>query len=52
MTRDKSNSDYHRDSVNDGVLKDSYLGTKFQMHYSTVDTILHTLNELGTEAKF
>ena len=34
-------------SVNDGVLKDSYLGKTFQMHYPTVDTIVNTLNNLG-----
>ena len=54
MTRDKSSSNCRRTifdlnfpkgySVNDGVLKDSHLGTKFQMHYPTVDTIVHTLN--------
>ena len=57
MTRDESSSDYRRTvfdlsfpkgySVNNGVLKDSYLGTKFQMHCPTVDTIVHTLNILG-----
>ena len=60
MTRDKSNSDCRRTifdlsfpkgySVNDGVLKDSYLGTKFQMHYPTVDIIVKNLNDLGPGA--
>ena len=60
MTRDKSISDCRHTifdlsfpkgySVNDGVLTDSYLGTKFQMHYPTVDTIVNTLNNLGPEA--
>ena len=60
MTRDKSSSDCRRTifdlsfpkgySLNDGVLKDSYLGTKFQMHYPTVDTIVNTLNNLGPGA--
>ena len=60
MTRDKSNSDCHRTifdlsfpqgySVSDGVLKDSYLGTKFQMHYPTVDIIVKNLNDLGPGA--
>ena len=27
-------------SVNDGVLKDTYLGTDFQMHYPSVDSII------------
>ena len=27
-------------SINDGVLKDSYLGTNFQMHYPSVDSII------------
>ena len=59
MTRDKSSSECRRTifdlsfpkgySVN-GVLKDSYLGTKFQMHYPTVDTIVNTLNNLGLGA--
>ena len=59
MTRNKSNSDCRTIfdlsfpkgySVNDGVLKDTYLGTKFQMHYPTVDTIVSTLNTLGPGA--
>ena len=59
MTRDKSSFDCRTIfdlsfpkgySVNDGVLKDSYLGTKFQMHYPTVDTIVNTLNNLGPGA--
>ena len=27
-------------SINDGVLKDTYLGTQFQMHYPSVDSII------------
>ena len=60
MTTDKSSSDCRHTvfnlsfpkgySVNDGILKDSYLGTKFQMHYPTVDTIVNTLNNLGPGA--
>ena len=59
MTRNKSNSDCRTIfdlsfpksySVNDGVLKDTYLGTKFQMHYPTVDIIVNTLNTLGPGA--
>ena len=60
MTRDKSSSDCCRTifdlsfpkgySVNNGVLKDSYLGKEFQMHYPTVDTIVNTLNNLGPGA--
>ena len=34
-------------SINDGVLKDTYLGTKFQMHYPSVDSSIGTLNEIG-----
>ena len=34
-------------SINDGVLKDTYLGTNFQMHYPSIDSIIRTLNELG-----
>ena len=57
MTRTKSDSDYQRTimdlsfpkglSINDGVLKDTYLGTKFQMHYPSVDSSIGTLNEIG-----
>ena len=37
-------------SINDGVLKDTYLGTQFQMHYPSVDSIIRTLNEIGPSA--
>ena len=37
-------------SINDGVLKDKYLGTNFQMHYPSIDSIIQTLNELGPSA--
>ena len=60
MTRAKSNSDSRRTimdlsfpkgySINDGVLKDKYLGTNFQMHYPSIDSIIRTLNELGPAA--
>ena len=53
-TREKSDSDARRTimdlsfpkglSVNDGVLKDTYLGMNFQMHYPSVDSIIQTLN--------
>ena len=60
MTRTKSDSNCRRTimdltfpkglSINDGVLKETYLGTKFQMHYPSVDSIIQTLNELGPSA--
>ena len=37
-------------SVNDGVLKGTYLGTGFQMHYASVDLIIRTLNEIKPSA--
>ena len=37
--------------VNDGVIKDIYLGTDFQMHYPSVDSIQKTLNTIGPEAQ-
>ena len=50
MTREKAGSDTRHTiidlslpkgaSVNDGVLKDSYLGTDFKMHYPSVDAII------------
>ena len=50
MTREKSRSDSCRaiidlsfpkgSSLNDGVAKNSYLGTEFQMHYPSVDSII------------
>ena len=61
MTREKSNSDARRTimdlsfpkgcSINDGVLNDTYLGTNFQMHYPSIDSIIRTLNELGPSAE-
>ena len=30
-----------------GVLKDTYLGTDFQMHYPSVDSLIWSLNEIG-----
>ena len=38
-------------SINDGVLKDTYLGTNFQMHYPSIDSIIQTLNALGPSAE-
>ena len=38
-------------SINDGVLKDTYLGTDFQMHYPSIDSIIRTLNELCPSAE-
>ena len=37
--------------INDGVLKDTYLGTNFQMHYPSIDSIIRTLIELGPSAR-
>ena len=34
-------------SVNDGVLRDEYLRSKFLLHYPSVDDIVTKLNELG-----
>ena len=61
MTREKSNSQLRRtiidlsrpkgQAVNDGVQKDSYLGTKFEMHYPSVDRIVSNLNQIGPAAK-
>ena len=36
--------------VDDGVSKSTYLGTDFQLHYPSVDTIIHHLNPLGAGA--
>ena len=57
MTRDKPESKVRRTivdlnwpesySVNDGVLRDEYLGSKFLLHYPSVDDIVQKLNELG-----
>ena len=61
MTREKSGSDKRRNisdlswpkglSVNDGVTKDWYLGTQFEMHYPLVDHIVDQLNQLGPAAE-
>ena len=61
MTREKSGSDKRRTiidlswpkglSVNDGVTKDLYLGTHFEMHYPSVDHIVDQLNHLGPAAQ-
>ena len=61
MTRDKAGSNTRRTivdlswpkgaSVNDGVLKDSYLGTDFQMHYPSVDSIIQQVIETGPAAR-
>ena len=61
MTKDKAGSNTRRTiidlswpkgaSVNDGVLKDSYLGTDFQMHYPSVDTIIQQVIETGPAAR-
>ena len=34
-------------SVNDGVVRDEYLGSKFLLHYPSVVDIVNKLNELG-----
>ena len=57
MTRQKPDSNVRRTivdlslpdsgSVNDGVLRDEYLGLKFMLHYPSVDDIVTKLNELG-----
>ena len=57
MTRDKPDSNVRRTivdlswpesySVNDGVVRDEYLGSKFLLHYPSVDDIVNKLNELG-----
>ena len=36
--------------MNDGVLKSTYLGTDFQLHYPLVDTIIRHLKALGPGA--
>ena len=61
MTREKSGSDSRRAiidlsfpkglSVNDGVAKNSYLGTEFQMHYPSVDSIIRILKNLGPSVR-
>ena len=61
MTREKAGSDARHTiidlswpkgaSVNDGVLKDSYLGTDFKMHYPSVDTIIQQVIATGPAAR-
>ena len=61
MTREKSNSQLRYtiiylswpkgQAANDGVQKDSYLGTKFDMHYPSVDRLVNKLNHIGLSAK-
>ena len=61
MTREKSGSDSRRaiidlsfpksSSLHDGVAKNSYLGTEFQMHYPSVDSIIQTLRTLSPSAR-
>ena len=60
LTRDKPNSSNRRvildlsfppgRSVNDGVQKDIYLDTYFELNYPSVDTIVNHLKALGTDA--
>ena len=57
MTRPKADSDVRRtiidlswpkgQAVNDGVGKQLYLGTKFQLKYPSVDSIIRTVNNFG-----
>ena len=61
LVRDKQNSSSKRTimdlswpkgaSVNDGVKKDVYLGTEYDLHYPSVDTITNSLRNLGTYAQ-
>ena len=60
LTRDKPDSDKRRvildlsfpsgQSVNDGVPKNKYLGSYFDLKYPSVDHIVDSLKELGTGA--
>ena len=60
LTRDKPNSDKRRvildlsfpsgHSVNDGVPKDKYLGSYFDLKYPSVGHIVQSLKELGADA--
>ena len=60
LTRDKPNSNKRRvildlsfpsgNSVNDGVLKDKYLGPYFDLKYPSVDHIVNSLKQLGPDA--
>ena len=38
-------------SVNDGVKKNVYLGTEYELHYTSVETITNLLRNLGTSAQ-
>ena len=37
-------------SVNNGVARDKYLGSYFELKYPSVDGIVYSLKELGTNA--
>ena len=60
LTRDKPNSNKRRvildlsfpsgNSVNDGVPKDKYLGSYFDLKYPSVDHIVNSLKQLGPDA--
>ena len=60
LTREKPNSDNRRvildlifpvgQSVNDGVSKDKYLNTYFELNYLAVDTIVNSLKIIGPHA--
>ena len=60
MTRPKSGFEVRRTivdlswpkghSVNDGVSNSTYLGTPFSLRYSSVDSIIRTLNQIGPGA--
>ena len=60
MTRDKPDSEVRRTivdlswpkkfSVNDGVMKDKYLGSSFVLNYPSVDDIIKKVIELGPGA--
>ena len=61
LARDKQNSSSKRTimdlswpkgaSVNDGVQKNTYLGTEYDLHYPSVDIITNSLRNLGTSAQ-
>ena len=61
LVRDKHNSSSKRTimdlswpkgaSVDDGVKKNVYLGTEYELHYPSVDTITNSLQNLGTSAQ-
>ena len=58
MTRPKSGSEFRRTivdlswskgySVNDGISNKTYLGTEFQLHYPSVDTIIQILGPVAS----